>query len=61
MRNRLIGLVFAVVLLVVGAWLTIEGLGWGSGRATSRAWATLGPILAGFGVALIAVTFSKRR
>ena len=61
MRGRVVGLVFAALLLAVGVWLTIEGLGWGSGSATSRSWATLGPILAGFGIALVVVTFPKQR
>lgn len=60
MRDRLIGLAFAGVLLVLGTWLTIEELSWGSSHATSRAWATIGPILAGFGVALVLMTFPKQ-
>jgi hypothetical protein len=50
----------AVLLMAVGAWLTYFGLGLGGG-ATSRSWATVGPVLAGFGVALAFVAFKSHR
>ena len=49
----------AGLLVAVGAWLTYFGLGAGGG-GTSRSWATFGPLLAGFGVALVIVTAKGR-
>ena len=56
----LTSLLLAGLLVGVGAWLTFYGLGAGGG-ATSRSWATLGPLLGGFGVALLIVTVNRRR
>jgi len=54
-RARIIGLVAAVLMLALGGWWTSIGLGW-FGDAPARdeaAWyATIGPLLAGFGIAL---------
>lgn len=57
MNPRFLGIATAVVLIGLGVFLTLFGLGGLDGGATSRSWATLGPILAGFGVALVIVTF----
>ena len=53
-------ILLAALLMAVGAWLTYFGLGAGGGD-TSRSWATFGPLLAGFGVALVIVTAKGRR
>ena len=50
------GLATAAVLIALGGFLTWFGLGGTDGGATSRSWATLGPVLAGLGVALVIVT-----
>lgn len=49
------GMATGAVLIALGGFLTLFGLGGTDGGATSRSWATLGPILAGFGVALVIV------
>ena len=54
--RKWMGLMGAVLLIVLGGFLTLFGLGGTDGGATSRSWATLGPIIAGFGVALAIVT-----
>lgn len=51
-------LVAATLLMAAGAWLTYFGLGAGGG-GTSRSWATVGPLVAGFGVALVIVAFKR--
>lgn len=52
-------------MIVVGAVWTFQGLGYlgGSSMTGDRTWATLGPILAGLGVALVIVIVqgSRRR
>ncbi len=52
-------------MLLVGAVWTLQGLGYlsGSPMTDSRTWATLGPIVAGLGVALgiVIVQHSRRR
>jgi len=57
MSSRILGLAAATVLVALGGFLTFFGLGGADGEATSRSWASLGPILAGLGVALVIVTF----
>lgn len=60
---RLAGLAAAILMLAVGALWTLRGNGWlDSGEAveTSGSLATLGPILAGFGVALGWVVLRRR-
>jgi hypothetical protein len=61
-RGKTVGLVFAVLLFVTGAIWTLQGLGWlkGSPMTGVSAWATLGPIVAGLGLALGIVTLQKR-
>ena len=50
----------AALLMAAGAWFTYFGLGAGGG-GTSKSWATVGPLLAGFGVALVIVALTSRR
>ena len=65
-RARIFGLVAAVLMLVLGAWWTSTGLGW-FGDAPSQddaVWyATVGPALAGLGLALgiVSARGSQRR
>lgn len=61
-RGRTVGLAFAVLLVLTGAVWTAQGLGWlkGSPMTGVTAWATLGPIVSGLGVALAIVTLQKR-
>ena len=51
---RVLGLLVALAMVVVGALWTFQGLGYvgGSFMTGERFWATVGPIVAGFGVAL---------
>lgn len=53
-------LLAAGLLMTLGAWITYYGLGVGGG-ATSRSWAAVGPLLAGFGVALVLVAIKSYR
>lgn len=61
MTVRILGLACAVLLIAAGAFLTFYGLGGADSRQTSRSWATLGPLLGGFGVALVIVTLGKSK
>jgi hypothetical protein len=61
---KILGLVAALVMVAGGALFTFQGLGYvgGSAMTGSQTWATLGPIIAGLGVALgIVVLGSGRR
>ena len=53
--RRVVGLVIAVVMVLVGALWTGQGLGWlgGSSMSGDSTWALVGPIVAGLGVALV--------
>ena len=58
------GLIIAgVVLTVVGAVWTFQGLGYleGSSMTGDSFWATVGPIVAGLGVALVWVSWRRGR
>lgn len=59
--NRALGFTVAGVMVLVGAVWTGQGLGWigGSAMTDDSTWAILGPIVAGFGVAL-AITIIGR-
>ena len=48
------GLAIAVLMVLVGALWTGQGLGWigGSSMSDDSTWAIIGPIVAGLGVAL---------
>jgi hypothetical protein len=52
--GRVVGLVLAVLMVLVGLLWTLQGLDVikGSSMSGQRYWATVGPALAGFGLAL---------
>ena len=52
--GRVVGLVLAVLMVGVGALWTFQGLGYveGSSMTGEEAWAVVGPLVAGLGVAL---------
>jgi hypothetical protein len=52
--GRTVGLVLAVLMVAVGLLWTFQGLGYVKGSAMTGVefWAVLGPVVAGFGVAL---------
>lgn len=55
--TRVVLLALAVVMVVVGVLWTLQGLGYvqGSPMTGVRFWSLVGPVLAGFGVALAIV------
>src|SRR3954454_5260463 len=61
--GRAAGLSIAVLMVLVGAVWTGQGLGWigGSSMSGSSTWAVVGPIVAGLGVALIIVIVGRIR
>ncbi|WP_139982514.1 hypothetical protein [Nocardioides litoris] len=63
MLARTVGLLLAVLLVAVGALWTAQGLGYleGSSMTGSKTWATIGPIVAGLGVALVVVIIQRAR
>lgn len=52
--GRTLGLMVAVLMVVLGALWTFEGLGYvgGSSMTGSSTWAIIGPLVAGLGLAL---------
>ena len=60
MRPLLIAL--GAVMVLVGAIWTFQGLGYiqGSAMTDQTIWAILGPLLAGFGVAVVLVAARRR-
>lgn len=60
--GRWVAVVIGVLMLVVGAIWTFQGLGYvgGSSMTGSRTWAILGPAFAGLGVALVVVALQRR-
>lgn len=60
MRSLLI--VLGVVMVLMGAVWTFQGLGYleGSAMTDQTVWAVIGPILAGFGLALVVVAARRR-
>ena len=60
---RAIGLFLSALMILVGVVWTFQGLGYieGSFMTDSRAWATIGPIVAGLGVALGIVVVQGRK
>ena len=62
--GRVVGLVAALLMIVVGGIFTFQGLGYleGSSMTGDDTWALIGPIIAGLGVALgIVVVQNSRR
>lgn len=59
---RALGIALGVLMVVVGAIWTFQGLGYleGSVMTDQSLWAVLGPVLAGFGVALVLVAARRR-
>ena len=52
--GKYVGLALGIVMFLAGAVWTFQGLGWieGSSMSGDDVWATIGPIVAGLGVAL---------
>jgi hypothetical protein len=61
--RRTLAITVGIVLLVLGAIWTFQGLGYikGSVMTGVRTWAIVGPIVAGLGVALAYVGFRSNR
>jgi hypothetical protein len=61
-RGRVVGFVLAALLVVVGVIWTLQGLGYlkGSPMTGVQFWALVGPVVAGFGVALAIVSRPRR-
>jgi hypothetical protein len=61
--GRTIALVLSALMVVVGAVWTFQGLGYleGSPMTGVEFWAMVGPVLAGFGIALGIVALRGRR
>ncbi|HET6739153.1 MAG TPA: hypothetical protein VFH76_09470 [Kribbella sp.] len=57
--GKIVAIAFAALLIAIGGVWTFQGLGYlkGSSMTGSTVWATVGPIVAAFGVALIFVAF----
>lgn len=59
--KRLVGGLIAVAMVFGGGFLALAGMGYvGESVGTSRSWSMIGSLLAGFGVALLIVIFSRR-
>ena len=61
--GRAVGLSIAGLMVLIGGVWTFQGLGYidGSFMTDSRTWATIGPIVAGLGVALGIVVVQGRK
>ena len=59
---RALGIALGVLMVLVGALWTGQGLGYieGSPMTDQSIWAILGPLLAGLGVALLLVAVRRR-
>ncbi|WP_371403734.1 hypothetical protein OHA10_38515 [Kribbella sp. NBC_00662] len=57
--GKIVATAIAALLIAIGCVWTLQGLGYvkGSSMTGSTVWATVGPIVAAFGVALIYVAF----
>lgn len=55
---KVVGVLVGALMTVAGGVFTLQGLGYldGSPMTGQSAWAIIGPVLAGFGVALLIVT-----
>ncbi len=60
---RALPIALGAIMVLVGVVWTLQGLGYleGSPMTDQTLWAVLGPILAGFGVALIVVAGRRSR
>jgi hypothetical protein len=60
--RKLLPVVLGALMLVVGGVWTMQGLGYleGSPMTGVELWAILGPVVAGFGVALMLVGLRRR-
>lgn len=61
--GRRVAVTVGILMLVVGALWTFQGLGYlkGSPMTGVRTWAVIGPIVAGLGVALTIVGLGRSR
>ncbi|MEU4195857.1 hypothetical protein AB0E69_28410 [Kribbella sp. NPDC026611] len=61
--GKILAIAFGILLLALGGVWTFQGLGYlkGSSMTGSTLWATVGPIVAAFGVALIFVALRGAR
>ena len=61
--GKVVAIAFAVLLIAIGGVWTLQGLGYlkGSSMTGSTLWATVGPIVAAFGVALLYVAIRGPR
>ena len=59
---RPLGIILGVLMVLVGALWTGQGLGYigGSAMTDQSVWAILGPLVAGLGVALVVVAARRR-
>ncbi len=62
-RGRVVAILLAGIMIAVGGLWTLQGLGYVDGGFTgdSATWATVGPIVAGLGVALAIVVARPHR
>lgn len=60
--RKAVAVAVGLLMVAVGGLWTLQGLGYVGGSAMSGEsfWAILGPLVAGFGVALLVVTFQRR-
>lgn len=60
--RKAVAVVVGLLMVAVGGLWTLQGLGYVGGSAMSGEsfWAIVGPLVAGFGVALLVVTFQRR-
>ncbi len=57
---RIIGICLGLIMMVGGVLLTAQANGWMDGPYDQGVWVTLGPLCAGFGVALVWVCARPR-
>jgi len=62
MRTSILLALGGLMVLVGGVW-ALQGLGYfeGSTMTGEKTWAIVGPVVAGFGLALMIVAFQRRR
>ena len=61
--SRGLGLAVGILMILVGALWTFQGLGYveGSAMTGSDTWAVIGPAVAGLGLALVIVVIQRSR